>query len=578
VFAYSSVILVRAHVITCILLPQDINKWTTHVTTLTTQTSSPAVTKKDTRLSQVANDEPPPLPRRRAPTTTGNSSTDHLNTPAGESPPSLPPRLHSNPTLSRPHSVVVQGTKGLNYIHMQFSHDGTLPVSTRERSHTTYSELVRDPSGDPTPADRLLRSSSDDELASGGAGSHDHHLDNVDLLRLNVIRNGNSHSNPDVSRSNPDVSHSNPDVSVTGDVAPPLPQRNKAISVATASEQNTFNNSDPFGQSDPFESGQDVSDPSDFYQSPRCAMVANGDRSSPVSQQQPMNVPPGYEECSQWVDVDDSQEYQQPLVPYTDQLSVLHKHPRSKDQHPLPKDQHPRLLQQAQSVDQSPIYQHPRSINQLSRSLDQEPMVHYQRPRSIQSVATYKSQSTSSKGDEGAGSSEDEREYVNPTSFTGDHDDELSIDEVKDIISPKTTSPTVTKETDEYSFPSELLIMPSNDVITPPTNDVITPPTNDVASTISSGLSLTPPPIPFNTHPSNFERQLTEPLPPRVPSHRGNSLGRTASLRPRHDREGWIMNYVQQGYSRDQVVRALAITQNDFNMASNILKEFVKMK
>ena len=437
---------------------------------------------------------------------------------------------------------------------MQFSHDGTLPVSTRDRSHTTYSELVRDPSGDPTPADRLLRSNSDDELATGGVGSHDHHLDNVDLLRLNAIKNGNSHSNPDVSCSNPDICASS-------DVAPPLPQRNK---ISTASEQNPFSNSDPFSQSDPFESGTDVSDPSDFYQSPRSALVANGDSSSPVSQQQPTKVPPGYEECSQWVDIDESQEYQQPLVPYSDQLSVS---PRSKDQHP-------RLLQQ---TDQSTIYQHPRSSNQLSQSLDQEPTTEHQHPRSTQLVAAYKDHLATSKGDDGAESSDDEREYVNPTSFTGHNNNELPIDEVKDIISPKSTSPPVTKETDEYSFPTELLIMSTN---APPPNEVITPPTNDVVTmaAASSGGSLTPPPIPFNTHPSHIDRQLTEPLPPRVPSHKGNSLGRTTSFRPRHDREGWIMNYVQQGYSRDQVVRALAITQNDFNMASNILKEFVKMQ
>ena len=536
------------------------------MTTPTTQASSPAVTKKDTRLSQATNDEPPPLPRRRAPITATNSSSNHLNTPMGESPPSLPPRLHSNPKLSRPHSVVIQGTRGLNYIHMQFSHDGTLPL-TRDRSQTTYSELVRDPSGDPTPADRLLRSNSDDELATGGAprsGSHDHHLDNVDLLRLNVI-NGNS-------RSNPDISHSNPDISASSDVAPPLPQRNKAVAMTTTSERNPFRNSDPFGQSDPFESGQDVSDPSDFYQSPRSALVANGDSSnSPaISQQQPMKVPPGYEECSQWINVDESEEYQQPLVPYTDQLSSDYQHPKSKDQHP-------KLLQQAQSLDPSIVYQHPRSVNQQSESLDHEPMAEYQHPRSVQAVAAYQGQSSTSKKDKEAGSSDDEREYVNPTSFTGDHDDEISVDEMKDIISPKVTSPTITKETaglDEYSFPSELLGMSTNDV-TPFTNDVIV-----TMATTSSGGSLTPPPIPFNSHPSHVDRQLTEPLPPKVPSHvsKGNSLGRTTSSRPRHDREGWIMNYVQQGYSRDQVVRALAITQNDFNMASNILKEFVKMQ
>jgi len=508
------------------------------VATPTTQSSlaSSVVNKKD---SKAAVDEPPPLPRRRVPTTAANSSSDHLNTPMGESPPSLPPRLHSNPRLSRPHSVVVQGTKGLNYIHMQFSHDGTMPTS-REKTRTTYSELVRDPSGDPTHADRLIRSSSDDELATGGPGSHDHHLDNVDLLRLNVIKNGSSHSNPDISRSNPEVNF-------LSDVAPPLPQRNKPVAIVATSEPNPFSSSDPFGQSDPFESGQDVFDPSDFYQSPRSAMTVNGD-SSAVTQQQPMKVPPGYEECSQWVNVDESQEYQQPLVPYSDQTSSA-----ASTVHQL-----------SRSMDQATIYRHPRSIGKQSRSLDQEPMAEYQHPRLI---------AVQSKEDEG---SDDEREYVNPTSFTGNHDSDLSVDEVKDIISPPVTSPTVTKDTatnDEYSFPLELLGMTSNDVTVPANNDV----TVTVAATSNS---MSPPPVPFDTHPVQIDRQLTEPLPPRVPSHtsKGNSLSRTTSLRPRHDREGWIMNYVKQGYSRDQVVRALAITQNDFNMASNILKEFVKMQ
>jgi len=113
---------------------------------------------------------------------------------------------------------------------MQFASDGTLPPS-RGRTHTQYSELIREVSGDPAPADRVLgRSSSEDDLTANTQNirisSHEQHLDDVDLLRMNILKNGGSHSNPDVTRDS--VS---PQLVVRGNTPspPPLPLRNKPL-------------------------------------------------------------------------------------------------------------------------------------------------------------------------------------------------------------------------------------------------------------------------------------------------------------------------------------------------------------
>ena len=526
-----------------------------------------------------SNDEPPPLPRRRTVDVTGSTSSPN-NTSI---PPMLPPRSHGNLCTSRPRSIV--GSTGLNYIHMQFTSDGGPPP--RGRTHTTYSELVREVSGDPAPADRVLgRSSSEDDLTANTQNlrisTHEQHLDNVDLLRMNILKNGGSHSNPDVTRDS--VS---PQPFGTDNSPPPLPVRNKPLPTSgshdhtsasqehiSASHEHTSGSHEhnPFDQADPFESGKDVSDPSDFYQVPHnnSLMIANGDDDLPSEVQQPVSeapdvqssnrmisttstVPSGYEESALWVNVDDELEYQSPMIPYHDNYDVPTKL--------NPNDQHD---------------------DKVNNPNDQD-------------------------DDEG-------EEYINPDVF-GDHsnnDDMLvTTDEVEVILgvsgvassdSKTINSPSV----DEYSFPTELLGLSTSpsratetipppratETILPPraTETILPPraterivPPRDIHRDQQLTHSRPLPPIPLATHPSYAPRQ-EPPLPARTTcTAKANSLGRTVSAasprqQPRYDRESWIMKYVQQGYSRDQVVRALAITQNDFNMASNILKEFVKMR
>lgn len=534
-----------------------------------------------------SNDEPPPLPRRRAAPEKVESLSVNEITPT---PPMLPPRSHGNLCTSRPRSIV--GSTGLNYIHMQFSSDGAPPP--RGRTRTTYSELVREVSGDPAPADRVLgRSSSEDDLSNNTQTLHVHeqHLDNVDLLRMNILKNGGSHSNPDVTR---DSASPQPVVAGSSPSPPPLPVRNKPLPTGgshdlptdascdvSTGESHDHNN--PFDQADPFESGKDVSDPSDFYQTPRSTlMVANGDNTSaqqPASEvdEKPMEkkptekvvtlsttstVPSGYEESSLWANVDDDEaEYQSPMIPYHEQYDVPPKR-KSGDQH-----------DQDDASKINPNDQH-----------DQD------------------------DDDEG-------EEYINPDTF-GDHgnsDLQVTADEVEEIISGSNASSSTTMQrtesiADEYSYPTELLgmsapLVKTTEIVTPPrdTDTVLPPPraSDTVLPPRASDTVLPPrgtlsndqhtfqsrplprPPIPLSTHPSHVGRQ-EPPLPARTCVPKANSLGRTMSSlprqQPRYDREGWIMKYVQQGYSRDQVVRALAITQNDFNMASNILKEFVKMR
>ena len=457
------------------------------------------------------------------------------------------------------------GSTGLNYIHMQFTSDGGPPP--RGRTHTTYSELVREVSGDPAPADRVLgRSSSDDDLTANTQNlrisTHEQHLDNVDLLRMNILKNGGSHSNPDVTR---DSVSPQP---ISGDKSPPpLPVRNKPLPTSGSHEDTSgphehtsgSHEHNPFDQADPFESGKDVSDPSDFYQVPcnNTLLVANGDSDVVPSEEQPVGevtqpssssevqplvssrstVPSGYEESSLWVNVDDELEYQSPVIPYHDHYDV----PK-----PNPNDQH-----------------------------DQD------------------------DDDEG-------EEYINPNVF-GDHGNsdnmQVTRDEVEEILgtsdAPPSSNTMHNSPADEYSYPTELLglsttpprasetILPpraTETVLPPRVTETILPPrmTPTTSRDQQTSHSRPLPPIPLSTHPSYVARQ-EPPLPARTTCvAKANSLGRTVSAsprqQPRHDRESWIMKYVQQGYSRDQVVRALAITQNDFNMASNILKEFVKMR
>ena len=504
---------------------------------------------------------------------------------------------------------------------MQFTSDGAPP---RGRTQTTYSELVREVSGDPAPADRVLgRSSSDDDLSSiiqsTRMSSHEQHLDDVDLLRLNALKNGASHSNPDVTRE----TAISPQPLVTDDPAspPPLPVRNKPLSTSGSHD------GDPFDQADPFESGRDVSDPSDFYQTPRnTMMVANGDSSSVSEGQQQspsegaaVNRPPavervtkasttstvasGYEESSLWINVDDELEYQSPVIPYHDQHGTSTKvNPYNQDDDAAaaagrdnPNDQHD---------------DHPNDNPNDQRHHDDD-------------------------DDEG-------EEYINPEVFGNrDNSDLRTIKEITihdNDTTPSNTMATTTSSGDEYSFPAELLgVFPATpprttetatpprttETATPPrTTETATPPrttetampprTNEIAIPskaneiprppranetmlpprgLSSNnndqqqmlLSRPLPRLPHTAYPSHVAKQhsVEPPLPARTSCFaKGNSLTRTLTAprqQPRYDREGWIMKYVQQGYSRDQVVRALAITQNDFNMASNILKEFVKM-
>ena len=511
-----------------------------------------------------SNDEPPPLPRRRTVDMLGStSSPEHTSAP-----PMLPPRSHGNLCTSRPRSIV--GSTGLNYIHMQFTSDGGPPP--RGRTHTTYSELVREVSGDPAPADRVLgRSSSEDDLTANTqnlrVSTHEKHLDNVDLLRMNILKNGGSHSNPDVTRDS--VS---PQPFGTDDSPPPLPVRNKPLPTSASHENTSASHEhtsgshehNPFDQADPFESGKDVSDPSDFYQVPHnnSLMVANGDDNIPSEVQQAVSeisevqssdriistastVPSGYEESALWVNVDDELEYQSPVIPYHDHYDVPTKL-NSNDQH-----------------------------DDKVNPNDQD-------------------------DDEG-------EEYINPEVF-GDHgnsDDMLvTTDEVEMMfgasdVGASSDSPTMNSSsvTDEYSYPTELLGMSTSpprvtETIPPPrVTETILPPRATETILPPRGVhrdqqlthSRPLPPIPLATHPTYVPRQ-DPPLPARTTcTAKANSLGRTVSAasprqQPRYDRESWIMKYVQQGYSRDQVVRALAITQNDFHMASNILKEFVKMR
>ena len=566
------------------ILSQDVKGWTNLSSAATPssyqllgpvgrQESCPVASKS----SHHSNDEPPPLPRRRAAVADKVESSNELSA----TPPMLPPRSHGNLNISRPRSIV--GSTGLNYIHMQFSSDGTPPP--RGRTHTTYSELVREVSGDPAPADKVLgRSSSEDDLSGNNqrVSTHEQHLDNVDLLRMNILKNGGS-------RSNPDVTGDSLQLVTTDDLPPPLPVRNKPLPTEGSHDLPTSESHDhnPFDQADPFESGKDVFDPSDFYQTPRSTlMVANGEDGT--TEQQPVNegrpevtervtmsttssVPSGYEESTLWANVDDDVEYQSPVIPYHDEYDV----PRRRN----PNNQHDQVND---DIKVKPNNQH-----------DQD------------------------DDDEG-------EEYINPEAF-GDHgNDDLQVtaEEVEQIISVGSSGHSALHKTssiaDEYSYPTELLgmstmlsdiplratetvlppratettlppratetVLPpraTETVLPPRATETIIPPRGTSSNDQHMSHSRPLPPIP-PTHPTPVARQ-EPPLPARtscVP--KANSLGRTMSSlprqQPRYDRESWIMRYVQQGYSRDQVVRALAITQNDFNMASNILKEFVKMR
>ena len=475
---------------------------------------------------------------------------------------------------------------------MQFTSDGGPPP--RGRTHTTYSELVREVSGDPAPADRVLgRSSSEDDLTATTQNvrisTHEQHLDNVDLFRMNILKNGGSRSNPDVTRD----SVSPQPFGADNSPPPPLPVRNKPLPTS-GSHEHTVGSHDhiggshehnPFDQADPFESGKDVSDPSDFYQVPHnnSLMVANGDDDVVPSEVQPVNeavqsssemqssdrvntisttstVPSGYEESTLWINVDDELEYQSPVIPYHDHYDVPTKL-NPNDQHD---DDDPTNLNDQHDDDATKVNPN-----------DQD-------------------------DDEG-------EEYINPEMF-GDHGNSdnmlVTTDELEMFLSSTSDSPSSniihSSSVDEYSFPTELLGLST----TPPrvTEMIPLPPraSSRVTETVlplvvpprgipnqSRDQQLTHsrplPPIPLATHPTYVPRQ-EPPLPARTTcTAKANSLGRTVSAvstrqQPRYDRESWIMKYVQQGYSRDQVVRALAITQNDFNMASNILKEFVKMR
>ena len=557
-----------------------------------------------------SNDEPPPLPRRRV-----VDKTESLLPEAASAPPMLPPRSHGNLCMSRPRSIV--GSTGLNYIHMQFNKNtegAALPP--RGRTQTTYSELVREVSGDPVQADKVLgRSSSEDDLTANTqnlrVSTHEQHLDNVDLLRMNVMKNGGSHSNPDVTRD----SISPQPVDKEGSPPPPLPVRNKPIATSGSHEHisgsrehisrshehisgsrehisgshehiGASHELNPFDQGDPFESGKDVSDPSDFYQVPRSntQMVANGDNNiseeqpvvsqSPASCDQLSTLPSGYEKSTLWVSADDD-EYQAPDIPYHDHYDVPTKH-NPNDQHD---DDATRLNPNDQHHDDD---------------------------------------------DEGD-------EYINPDLIGGDHDNgdditPITTDEVQEILGNNDVTASTTLQSssvDEYSYPIELLGLSTTSPTEPSRTTEIPLPPKAIetvplpratelpprASETSTALPLPPrvsrgietvppsratntiskeqqsrplPPLPYTSQPSHVARQ-EPPLPARTTCMvKSNSLGRTMSAlprqQPRYDRESWIMKYVQQGYSRDQVVRALAITQNDFHMASNILKEFVKMR
>jgi len=468
---------------------------------------------------------------------------------------------------------------------------------------------VREVSGEPIPADRVLgRSSSDDDLTANTQNvrisTHEQHLDNVDLLRMNIMKNGGSHSNPDVTRD----SVSPQPVDKDDSPPPPLPVRNKPVATSGSHEHisgshehiskshehisgsrehiSASHEHNPFDQGDPFESGKDISDPSDFYQVPRnnTQMVANGDSSitkeqpevsqSAASHDQLTTVPSGYEQSTLWVNIDND-EYQSPVIPYHDHYDVPSKH--------NPNDQH-----------------HDDDATKLNPN-DQH-----------------------DDDDEGD-------EYINPDLIGGDHDNgdniiPITTDEVQEILGNNdVTSSTALQSSsvDEYSYPIELLGLSATSPTEPSRTTEIPLPPRETETVLPSratelpsrapettalplpprvtrGIETVPPPRATNN--TTSKEQQSRPLPPlpysNLLSHvarqepplpartscmgKSNSLGRTMSAlprqQPRYDRESWIMKYVQQGYSRDQVVRALAITQNDFHMASNILKEFVKMR
>ena len=83
--------------------------------------------------------------------------------------------------------------------------------------------------------------------------------------------------------------------------------------------------------------------------------------------------------------------------------------------------------------------------------------------------------------------------------------------------------------------------------------------------------------------PTSEDAVSQPPLPPRVskpngsspsPSPENRSSASTATQPPVSNRETAILDLVALGYTRGDVVRALAIVNNDFNMAKKILREF----
>ena len=533
----------------------------------------------------------------------------------------LPPRSHGNLNISRPRSIV--GSTGLNYISMQFTTDGNPPP--RGRTQTTYSELVREVSGDPVPADKVLgRSSSEDDLTGQRVSTHEQHLDNVDLLRLNMLKNGASHSNPDVtSDSSQPVAND--------DSPPPLPVRNKPLPTEGSHDLPTGESHDhnPFDQADPFESGKDVSDPSDFYQTPRnTLMVANGDDVT-SEQRQPISevrqevservtvsttssVPSGYEESTLWMNVVDDTEYQSPVIPYHGQYDVPPKR-NPNDQHDQINDAtkvKPTNQHDQDDDDEGDEYVNPEAFGDHGNNDDLQ-------------VTAEEVEEIIRTGDSAAGSNSHSAvhktssitdEYSYPTELLGmstavsnatDTDTVLPTPpRAITVLPPRATEPVLPPRASE-TVPSPwatepVLLSRATETVLPPRATETTLPPRATETVLSPWASETTLP-PRGTSSSDQQMSHSRPLPPIPPTHpllvarqepplpartscvpKANSLGRTMSSlprqQPRYDRESWIMRYVQQGYSRDQVVRALAITQNDFNMASNILKEFVKMR
>ena len=91
-----------------------------------------------------------------------------------------------------------------------------------------------------------------------------------------------------------------------------------------------------------------------------------------------------------------------------------------------------------------------------------------------------------------------------------------------------------------------------------------------------------PPLPPRNPHPRANGQSGEPPLPPRNPTRvttsPGPALSGTPTTQRSHQREHTILELVKLGYSRSEVVKALAIAQNSTELAKKILESFGSRK